>query len=389
MTSEEYEKSSRLWYLIPIFLGIIGGLIAYLILKKDNSKLAKRCLIVGILITIIPFIIGVFLVLYGTMFAGLDTGNLFQRDVTILEEYMCETNPVQFSNIHSNDPPLFVDKWGSFGKEGGQFGYPQDIAIDSQSNVYVTDSGARDEIYRVQKFSSNGGFISEWGSMGTEHGQFIRPSHIVIDSEDNVYVADMQNYRLQKFSSDGEFITTWGKNEIKKYRFGNISGLAVDSFNYIYVLDKDARGTDRVAKFSNDGEFISVWILVDFNNAQITKPVDITADVHGYVYILESNAKIQKFDCHGNFINTLNIVIPKYFHNPEHISIDPNGFIYISASSGESEILKFSNDGDFITKWGSRGSDDGQFVGAGSVAVDPIGNVYVIDTTHGRIQKFI
>jgi len=70
MTSEEYEKSSRLWYLIPIFLGIIGGLIAYLILKKDNSKLARRCLIVGILITIIPAIIGFSLVLYGTALGG-------------------------------------------------------------------------------------------------------------------------------------------------------------------------------------------------------------------------------------------------------------------------------------------------------------------------------
>jgi len=72
MTSEEYEKSSRLWYLAPIFLGIIGGLVAYLMLKKINPKLAKRCLIVGILITIIPFIIGIYLVLYGTMFAGPD-----------------------------------------------------------------------------------------------------------------------------------------------------------------------------------------------------------------------------------------------------------------------------------------------------------------------------
>lgn len=70
MTSEEHEKSSKLWYLIPIFLGIIGGLIAYLILKKDDSKLAKRCLIVGILTTIIPMIVGFSLVLYGTSMGG-------------------------------------------------------------------------------------------------------------------------------------------------------------------------------------------------------------------------------------------------------------------------------------------------------------------------------
>jgi len=75
MTSEEYEKSSRLWYLAPIFLGIVGGLVAYLILKKDNPKLAKRCLIVGILVSIIPLIIGISFLLYGTMFAGHDYDN--------------------------------------------------------------------------------------------------------------------------------------------------------------------------------------------------------------------------------------------------------------------------------------------------------------------------
>ncbi|MGD8431641.1 MAG: hypothetical protein PVG23_03600 [Nitrosopumilaceae archaeon] len=45
--SDQEQKVSNWWYLLPIFLSIIGGLIAYFILKDKNSKIAKRCLIIG------------------------------------------------------------------------------------------------------------------------------------------------------------------------------------------------------------------------------------------------------------------------------------------------------------------------------------------------------
>ena len=40
---------------------------------------------------------------------------------------------------------------------------------------------------------------------------------------------------------------------------------------------------------------------------------------------------------------------------------------------------KFDSDGNFITKWGSEGTEDGQFDFANGVAVDSAGNVYVAD----------
>jgi len=33
---------SSWWYLLPILLGILGGLIAYFVLRKDDPKLAKN-----------------------------------------------------------------------------------------------------------------------------------------------------------------------------------------------------------------------------------------------------------------------------------------------------------------------------------------------------------
>jgi DNA-binding beta-propeller fold protein YncE len=54
--------------------------------------------------------------------------------------------------------------------------------------------------YRVQKFDSNGNFITKWGSEGDGEGQFDIPEGIAIDSSGNVYVADTHNSRIQKFA---------------------------------------------------------------------------------------------------------------------------------------------------------------------------------------------
>ena len=61
MASERVK--SLWWILLPIFLGIIGGIIGYFVLKNDDLKLAKFCLHLSILLTIIEIIVWVPLVI--------------------------------------------------------------------------------------------------------------------------------------------------------------------------------------------------------------------------------------------------------------------------------------------------------------------------------------
>ena len=56
---------SRGWYLVPIFFGLIGGIIAYFAIRRDDPQKAKKCLWVGIILTAINIIINISLVSTG------------------------------------------------------------------------------------------------------------------------------------------------------------------------------------------------------------------------------------------------------------------------------------------------------------------------------------
>ena len=44
------KQRSNWWYLVPIFLGIIGGIIAYFALRNDDHQKAKKCLYLGLIL---------------------------------------------------------------------------------------------------------------------------------------------------------------------------------------------------------------------------------------------------------------------------------------------------------------------------------------------------
>ena len=51
------KSRSNWWYLLPIFLGIIGGIIAYFAIRKDDLPKAKKC----IYLSLILLAVGIFL----------------------------------------------------------------------------------------------------------------------------------------------------------------------------------------------------------------------------------------------------------------------------------------------------------------------------------------
>ncbi len=68
--------------------------------------------------------------------------------------------------------------------------------------------------------------------------------------------------------------------------------------------------------------------------------------------------------------------------------MDPSGNVYV-ADTNNSRIQVFDSTGKFSSKWGSAGSEPGQFRFAVGVDTDSRGNVYVTEThPNNRIQVF-
>ena len=72
---------------------------------------------------------------------------------------------------------------GISGSDEGQFDGPGDVAVDSSGDLYVADYGNG----RIQKFTSDGKFITTWGSSGSGEGQFDFPDDVAVDSSGDVY----------------------------------------------------------------------------------------------------------------------------------------------------------------------------------------------------------
>jgi FtsH-binding integral membrane protein len=65
------RSRSNAWFLLPIFFGIIGGIIAFFVLRQDDPQKARNCLYLGIIFMIIGIIVNI---LVGMSFPSLDSG---------------------------------------------------------------------------------------------------------------------------------------------------------------------------------------------------------------------------------------------------------------------------------------------------------------------------
>ena len=75
------------------------------------------------------------------------------------------------------------------------------------------------------------------------------------------------------------------------------------------------------------------------------------------------------------------------FNLPTGVAADSQGNVYVVDWSNN-RIQKFTSSGVFVTKWGRWGGVNGRFYGPRGVAADSQENVYVADWSNHRIQKF-
>lgn len=58
-------RRSSLWFLLPIVFNVVGGIIAYFVIKEDDPKKAKNCLYLGLILAAIPVLLIIVPILIG------------------------------------------------------------------------------------------------------------------------------------------------------------------------------------------------------------------------------------------------------------------------------------------------------------------------------------
>ena len=137
----------------------------------------------------------------------------------------------------------------------------------------------------------------------------------------------------------GKQINAWGANH-----FVMPHGLMVDQFNNIWVTDV---ALHQIFKFSHDGKLLmKLGVAREGGNDHL------------------------------------------HFNRPTDVTVDKEGFFYVSDGYRNSRVVKFDPNGKYIKEWGSFGKGAGQFNIPHGLAIDENEMIYVADRQNNRIQLF-
>jgi DNA-binding beta-propeller fold protein YncE len=248
------------------------------------------------------------------------------------------------------------------GAADGAFMWPTALALDSASNVYVSDEWFN----RISIFTKDGDWVGKWGTPGSGDGEINRPSGLALDQDDNVYIVDSLNHRIQKFSKEGAFLAKWGTAGSGEGEFNMPWGIAIDTEGDVYVADWR---NDRIQKFTAAGQFLMSFGTSGTGEGEFNRPTGIAVDQDGVIYVADwRNERLQVFNADGSFIMQLagEATVSKWGQE----KLDANAEMWqqrARAQSLEREKL---------------------FWGPIAVAVDAENRIFVAETARSRIQVY-
>jgi len=172
------------------------------------------------------------------------------------------------------------------------------ISVDNAGNIFILDKAN----HSVQKFSSSGDSLAQFGSMGWGNLQFDSPRDIWVKNGLDIFVADYNNHRIQRFSRKLTYVATLftRDDESSLTRFGYPTSFATNSKGELFVCDGENK---RIIKFSSFEKAEIAFGGFDAGKGKLRSPLQLEIDSTDRIFVLENN-RIVSFDAFGNYVRT-------------------------------------------------------------------------------------
>jgi sugar lactone lactonase YvrE len=267
--------------------------------------------------------------------------------------------------------PKYLSSWAS-GATG--------IDVDGKGNVYAAETSAA----IIKKYSSTGALLTQWGSSGSDDGQFLYPVDVAVSPDNKyIYVSDSGNLRIQKFGLTGKYVSKWDTGASVEQ-----GGIAANATGYVYLIDN--WGLER---FKANGVAVPLSSILYQDH-----PGYLATDKNGKVYATRHDTGVANvvsiLDANGKSAGEFGDTAASQtgaelgtFDQPYGIDTDAAGNIYV-ADSGNNRIEIFNPAGKFLYSFGDSGDSNGLLNAPMDVAVGPDGSIYVADWGNQRIAKF-
>jgi outer membrane protein assembly factor BamB/sugar lactone lactonase YvrE len=265
------------------------------------------------------------------------------------------------------------------------------IAVDPAGRIWAPEAGGN----RVAIFTPDGKLLEQWGRPGSGRGEFDFTRQngdgygtLAFARDGSFFVLDVGNRRVQHFDAKRRFLNEWGTFGSDAGQFNDPVGIAVAPDGSVWVLDDQrsvAEHYDAKGRVLGSFDPFANWPSNEGANS-------VAIDSHGNLYVsMFGPAVILVFDPTGKPLRTIGQGAIK--EQPGNIAVDAAGRIFVTQGpdrGGAAGVLVFAADGTPIGGFAEEGDGDGQLVFPGGIALDRSGGVYVEDSLpeFARLVRF-
>jgi sugar lactone lactonase YvrE len=172
----------------------------------------------------------------------------------------------------------------------GYFKRPTGLCI-RDDHLYVVDTA----LNQIFSFDLNGIYLGEYGSRGTQPGEFNFP--LFIAATEDLIIADAMNFRIQILDREMESKFVFGEMGDVQGTFSRPKGVGVDSEGHIYVVD----GLFNAFQiFDQKGNLLLVVGSTGYLPGQFNLPAGLFIDDEDKIYVVDTmNRRVQIFQYLG------------------------------------------------------------------------------------------